>query len=258
MKKELYGVNVKIWFGLAIAALISALLLIPYSSELTGTPFPPLSELMVSAAIGLVQFIIYAFLGLKISRKIGIEPTPVLSGKAKLKDNLKLSVLLGVSVGTAIVVLDWLFNSLFTMPLKEGASLETVNPSPLYGFLGSFYGGIGEELFLRLLIIPLFGLLIIGVLKLVGRAKTWKITDKVAWTSIILAAILFGLGHLPGTAAIMDITPIVVFRAVLLNGILGIVYGWLFYRKGLEFAMISHFSSDIILHVLFPIVIAML
>ena len=38
----------------------------------------------------------------------------------------------------------------------------------------------------------------------------------------ILAAILFGLGHLPATAAIMTITPLVVVRALVLNGFLGI------------------------------------
>jgi membrane protease YdiL (CAAX protease family) len=71
---------------------------------------------------------------------------------------------------------------------------------------------------------------------------------------VVIAAIVFGLGHLPATAMAMEITPAVILRAVLLNGILGVVFGWLFYRKGLEFAMISHFSVDIVLHVLLPLV----
>jgi membrane protease YdiL (CAAX protease family) len=66
------------------------------------------------------------------------------------------------------------------------------------------------------------------------------------WVSVILASIVFGLGHLPGIAGIMALTPIVILWAVLLNGIGGLVFGWLFYRKGLEFAMISY----LYLHVL--------
>jgi membrane protease YdiL (CAAX protease family) len=51
----------------------------------------------------------------------------------------------------------------------------------------------------------------------------------------------------------MPITPPVILRAVLLNGIGGVVFGWLFFKKGLEFAMISHFSLDIVLHVFLPL-----
>jgi membrane protease YdiL (CAAX protease family) len=47
------------------------------------------------------------------------------------------------------------------------------------------------------------------------------------WLSIILAAILFGIGHLPATAQIVDLTGIVIVRAIVLNGIGGIIFGWL-------------------------------
>ena len=90
-------------------------------------------------------------------------------------------------------------------------------------------------------------------MRLLGISKTWKHTDNIMWVSIILASIVFGLGHLPATSAIMAITPAVVLRAILLNGVGGVVFGWLFFRKGLEFAMISHFSLDIVLHVLLPL-----
>jgi len=43
-----------------------------------------------------------------------------------------------------------------------------------------------------------------------------------------------------------------------LNGIGGIIFGWLYWKKGLESAMISHFSADIVLQVIFPFVLAQL
>ena len=72
-------------------------------------------------------------------------------------------------------------------------------------------------------------------------------------TSIFLAAVIFGLGHLPITASLTTITPIVIIRAIILNGIGGIVFGWLFWKKGLESAIIAHFTADIFLLSLLPI-----
>ena len=72
--------------------------------------------------------------------------------------------------------------------------------------------------------------------------------------SIFLAAIIFGLGHLPITASITTITPIVVTRAIVLNGIGGVVFGWLFWKKGLESAIIAHFTADIFLLTLLPLI----
>jgi membrane protease YdiL (CAAX protease family) len=45
----------------------------------------------------------------------------------------------------------------------------------------------------------------------------------------------------------------VVTRAIVLNGVGGIGFGYLYMKHGLEAAMISHFSADIILHVLFAV-----
>ena len=49
---------------------------------------------------------------------------------------------------------------------------------------------------------------------------------------------------------IIPLTPLVITRAILLNGIGGVVFGWLYWKRGLEAAMIAHFSADIVLHVL--------
>jgi membrane protease YdiL (CAAX protease family) len=254
-EKEFSGVNIKIWLTLVLAASISGLLVIPYSLEFAGQSFPHLPEFLIIALLAFIQyFVMFALLtyfGLRISKIIGIEPTPVLSGKTRLKEYLTISIVSGIVAAVGIVLLDLLLNSIFGFP-DIGAG--TGAPGAFAGFLASFYGGIGEEVLLRLFLVPFLCLLILGAMKLLGSAKTWRVTDNIVWISVVLAAIVFGLGHLPGTAAIMPITPPVILRAVLLNGIGGVVFGWLFYRKGLEFAMISHFSLDIVLHVLLPLI----
>ena len=122
-------------------------------------------------------------------------------------------------------------------------------PTWWQGLLASFYGGFDEEILLRLCVMSFLAWL--------GRfvSKTAQGTPTVAvfWVANVLAAILFGLGHLPATAALLPITPLVVLRAVILNGIVGIAAGYLYFTRGLESAILCHFSADIVLHVLFAI-----
>ena len=49
-------------------------------------------------------------------------------------------------------------------------------------------------------------------------------------------------------------TPLLIARALVLNGIGGIVFGWLYWKRGLLAAMLAHFSADIVLHVAAPMV----
>jgi len=51
------------------------------------------------------------------------------------------------------------------------------------------------------------------------------------------------------------LTPLVVVRAIILNGIGGVVFGWLFWKKGIESAIIAHFETDIFLLTLLPILV---
>jgi hypothetical protein len=72
------------------------------------------------------------------------------------------------------------------------------------------------------------------------------------WTANIIAAILFGLGHLPATKMITDLTPFIISRALILNGIGALVFGYVFWKYGLFAAMASHFCADIVLHIIGP------
>jgi len=95
--------------------------------------------------------------------------------------------------------------------------------------------------------------LIIFILMKIARKKAPG--PVIIWSSIICISIVFGLGHLPVTSAFADINAFVVTRAIVLNGIGGIVFGWLYWKKGLEAAIISHFSADVILHFLIPLIL---
>ena len=75
------------------------------------------------------------------------------------------------------------------------------------------------------------------------------------WIATLLAAVLFGIGHLPGTAAIgLSLDSLVITRALVLNGLGGVVFGWLYWTRGLESAILAHFSADVVLHAVVPLI----
>jgi membrane protease YdiL (CAAX protease family) len=123
-------------------------------------------------------------------------------------------------------------------------------PPAWQGLLGSLYGPFDEEIVMRLFLLT--------VLSWLG-SRIWKSGARrpsiaVLWTANILASVLFGLSHLPATAAAgLPIDTVVVSRAIVLNGLLGVGFGWLYFTDGLESAMLAHFSADIIIHVIAPL-----
>ncbi|ELZ32418.1 Abortive infection protein [Halogeometricum pallidum JCM 14848] len=92
-----------------------------------------------------------------------------------------------------------------------------------------------------------FGLM--SVLAFVGWRVTGRRTDGprpvVMWAAILVSAILFGLGHLPALAQSVDLTPALIARTVLLNAVAGILFGWLYWRRSLEAAMVAHASFHV-------------
>jgi membrane protease YdiL (CAAX protease family) len=160
---------------------------------------------------------------------------------------LALAVPLGLGAGALIVGLD----VLVFVPLVQDAVVAnpTVPVSPSLPAwqraVAGLYGGVTEEILLRF---GLLTLLLWAGWRLRGRRRQ----DWLAWTAIVVAAVLFGLGHLPATAAIFELTPAVIARAIVLNGIGGVVFGWLYWRHDLLAAMVAHYAADVVLLVVLP------
>jgi hypothetical protein len=197
-----------------------------------------------------IIFAVVVFLGLLIAPKVDLG-LPILEGwlkKEKVKNDLKsilpLSVGMGILAGALIVALDLIFS-----PIGTSSLLTNGAPPPWQGLLSSFYGGINEEVLMRLFVMSFLVYLTFRVKK----TNDGKPTAVGVWFSIVMAALLFGAGHLPTVMALGPLTSIKVGQVLLLNGVGGIIFGWLYWKKGLESAMISHFTADLVLHVLVPL-----
>ena len=111
-------------------------------------------------------------------------------------------------------------------------------------FTASFYGGLNEELLFRLLGLSATAWLLSRVWASGGP------TDTALWVANMIMAVLFGLGHLPAARAVMgSITPLLVGRALALNTPIALICGWLFWRFGIEAAIVAHFTADLVYHV---------
>ncbi|MGZ9223203.1 MAG: CPBP family glutamic-type intramembrane protease [Anaerolineales bacterium] len=256
-------INWRVFFILWIAAILSLIALLPYILELQSSFLLTLDlpiSLPVLIALQIFQsailFAIMIFAGMFLADRVGLG-TPILDSLTRgepvadrVRAFLPLSILLGVIVTLIVLGLEvFIFQPALMKELGDTAAalnLQTSQPAAWKGLLASFYGGIAEEIQLRLLVMSFFAWL--G--RFISKTADGKPTNAVFWIANILAAVLFGLGHLPTMSLLVPLTPLVIARTVLLNGLIGIVFGWLYWKRGLEAAMISHFSADIILHVL--------
>lgn len=238
---------------LALAGALSTAAVFPYLLEampqvLAQAPLPlrwlvPLQALQSGVLLGLLCLI-----GLRLGHRVGLgapwlrallarQPLPAVAWGR--------SALLGVAAAVAILGL-----SLLTDPWLPPPSQPLPDPASMTawkGLLASFYGGIGEELQLRLFLMTL---LVWAGTRLRRRAAS----PALVWSAIVLAALLFGAAHLPAAAAVWPLTGMVVLRTLLLNAVAGVAFGWLYWRRGLEAAICAHFCADLVLHVAVPLV----
>ena len=257
-KPQNRALSLKVFGLLLFGAIIGVVAILPYSLGLQ--PLPPALEaqlglvLLSSLINNGILFGVAIALGLWLGGKVGLGAPMLrdwLSGNPEaprdFRAGLPLAVALGVASSVLIVVLDLaVFLPLMPAPLVASTG-GTLMPPAWTGFLASFYGGIDEELLLRLFFMSL--LVWIGC----KLTRTATPGPGVAWTANILAAVLFGAGHLPATAALFPLTTVVVVRALVLNGLVGVAAGWLYWRRGILLAIVAHFSADIVLHVLLPL-----
>lgn len=246
-------------FGLlAGLGIIAALFVVPYMRELLGDALLEqveelgLNESSLSTLIvvqSALMYTVFALIGVLVYRRAGYS-MPVFEdllgteGKAEVnwKPWLVFSLGGGLLVGLLVILGDYLFLQLGS-PLSL---LESQLPAWWKGILGAFSAGIGEELMFRLFMMTLLTLLM---------TRIFKARRVAIWVSIIFVAVFFGVLHLPATAAVAELSPLVVLRALLLNGIGGAAFGWLYWKQGLESAMAAHFVTDVVVHGLLQLLV---
>lgn len=152
---------------------------------------------------------------------------------------LVAALAVAVAGGLAMILLD-----IFWFGPSSQVIMDSYATKPSIVFLlGSvIYGGVIEEVMLRLFMMSLIAFLLHKVF--------WRKQEQTPVAALVLAnvvaAILFAAGHLPATAVLMGLTPMIVFRCFLLNGGIGLILGWLYRKYGLRYAMIAHAGCHVV------------
>ena len=184
-----------------------------------------------SAGYGLVCGV----LGILLGKKTGLwKDERTLEQRPLMIVNIV--VILG---GMALILPDLLYFGRYFQPIMDSYA---VKPTLAYILAAVLYGGVIEEVMLRLFMMSIIAFLLHKIF--------WRKQEKTPTAALvaanIISALLFAAGHLPATAMLMGLTPMIVFRCFLLNGGFGLVFGWLYRKYGLRYAMIAHGGCHVV------------
>ena len=191
----------------------------------------------------LLYALIFGFFGYILSDKIGLmkpirfEKKPVL-------------VTIGMTMFAGLVLCADLFY--FKNHIPQVAALYQGKPSFAYWMASVLYGGVIEEILLRLFMMSLIAYL---VWKVFFRREAAPPTG-VLIAANVMAALLFAAGHLPSTVQTFgELTPMLLLRCFFLNGAGGLVFGYLYRKYGIQYSMLAHAGAHIVWKIIWIILL---
>ena len=174
-------------------------------------------------------------LGILLSKKIGLWK----GEKTLAKKPLMAAAAVSVIGGLALILLDIFFFGKYSQPIMDSYANK---PTVVFLLASVLYGGVIEEVMLRLFMMSLVAF----VLQKIFAKKSEKPSEGILIAANVVSAALFAAGHLPATYVLMGLTPMILLRCFLLNGGIGLMFGWLYRKYGLRYAMIAHAGCHVI------------
>ena len=219
--------------------------------ELESLSYPLLLLVAAVNSIGLLA--VFVILGTVTAPKVGLQSHVFNWATHRDPDwnafraSLPTAVGFGVGLFFVAALLEAVFAQFVT--IETGAVVSDVESLRILVEsvpMRLFYGGITEELLIRWgLMTPLaWGIWRVRNGNDAGSATPARTT---IWAAIVLSAVLFGVGHLPAVAASYSLTIPLIAQIVSLNTVVGLGFGWLYWRYSLETAMVAHMMFHVTL-----------
>lgn len=171
--------------------------------------------------------------GAFLAPKVGLR-APVLMAWASREPlapaarSLVVPGLVGGVLGAALILLSTSF-----------APPELKVDAPMPALARVLYGGVTEELLMRWG----FMTLVAWVFWRLFQRRAAKPSAAVIVAAIAVTALMFGAGHLPAAALLVkQLTPGVIAVLLLGNALFSFIAGWLYWKVGLEAAIIAHIT----------------
>lgn len=257
----------KTFLFLLAAGVLTGPLVIPYFRGLEAiatVPIPPepLTSLVRGLFIrNLILLLPATAIGLFVARRIGLGAPYLeswLDGAPRPTEPFSSIVRPALFWATVTAVIAFAIDGFFRYALAVDFPAPEIHARIAVPWwrsaLASFWAPWAEEIFDRLFLLSLVAWLLMLVMKLFrlpeGRGR---------WIALGIAtvgtALFFGWYHIDNEALFANPVPsIVALRTVLIILPVGLAFGWLYVRRGLEAAILSHFVIDLIVHALRPLV----
>ncbi len=226
-----------------LSALIAA---VPASGEPVELPPPALLKVL-SLMQPTILMTLAVLAGVALAGRVGLHAPAAEAWAARrsyiaaLRPQVLPGIVAGLAGGVAIV-LTWVVAKPSLTPefISAAEQFNKILP-PVTRFL---YGGLTEELLLRWGVMTLLVWVASRVLQRgQGEPKAVYVVG-----AILLAAVLFGVGHLPIASMLNGgLTVPLTIYVITANSIFGIAAGFLYWRRGLEAAMIAHIFAHVVL-----------
>ena len=214
-----------------------------------GSEFPEITPAFKVLALIQPTILVLAavVIGIVLSPRVGLRApaAEALASGVNVLPPLRAQLvpgLLGGLVGAFAIVL----TSAITKPFLREETLDRIHsfmalmPFPTR----LLYGGVTEELLIRW---GLMTFLVWAIWRLLQRGVN-KPTSGHFVAAILISAFLFGIGHLPIAMLVLkEITLAVLLFVILANSAFGIVAGFLYWKRGLEAAIIAHMLCHVLL-----------
>lgn len=220
--------------------VVTSWLALPLLADAAKLPVP-LETLQVAAAIqGAVLVFIAALVGAVLAQKVGLAAPAIfaIARSGGVLEALRPQLVpgfVGGCIGAAVIVV---FNALAPSAL---IAIQPETPMPLP--VRVLYGGITEEVLIRW---GLMTALVWAGWRILGRDRQQP-SSGVMWAAIALSALVFGASHLPLVAqSLPALSGYVAAYITIGNALFGLVAGYLFWRYGLEAAIVAHVSAHLL------------
>lgn len=225
----------RMWWRLSLLGALGTLSMALIPLERFGTlPFDPALLRALAVLQPTVLMMLAVALGLWAAPRVGFDAPVVRAWAGRrpiwpaLRPQLTPAVLAGLAIA-ALLIGFWAVVRAqpFTAPLL---AFEMPLATKL------LYGGIVEELLLRWGLMSLFVWIAWRAGGAARPVPTWAV-----WSALVASSVLFAAGHLPVLYALLPGPPgWFVVLALAANFVPGMMFGWLYWRRGLEAAMIAH------------------
>ena len=179
--------------------------------------------------------LIFGALGILIGKKVNLW-------KDEISIETKpLVIALVISLCSSITMI---LPDIFIFGPLEQTIMDSYSSKPNFISIlaGVLYGGVIEEVMLRLFFMSLVSFVLF---KLFEKNKTIP-SNKTYLIANVTSTLMFAILHLPTTFQILGDSPLLILRCILLNGGIGILFGYLYSKYGLRYSMIAHAGCHIV------------